>query len=373
MSIITLPVSLGEALDKLTILDIKLRRINDNRRDAVKHEYDLLHEKLGEYVSKYKFYYRLLVRINEQIWDDQDIVRGVKADDGAYVKLCNKILDCNDMRFRIKNKINQLSDSAIKEQKGYALKKAFFISHTGMGDIINQIGAIRYYSLIYDELVIFVKDSYMKNVQLFIGNDPNIKYASESQVNMYHYEQLKELARINGADLLAAGQWKANYNAQIGIPLSFYTDLGLDHSVYRDYFYIPEYPEQKQLLDIILGQTKRIAFIHMNASNRKITYERTFNDDIFYCDPCESRYEVGHKFYELSKAVLGHPIIMYKSIIEAAEEIYVIDSSFSCFIGLLNTSAAGDRRTMIMFMTANNGYSLGKGVMEGFKIIPKYN
>ncbi len=369
MSAITLPVSLGEALDKLTILDIKLRRIKDNRRNAVQHEYNLLYEKLGDYITKYNFYYKLLININEQIWDDQDIVRGVKSDDVAYVQLCNKILDCNDMRFRIKNKINQLSDSSIKEQKGYALKKAFFISHMGLGDVINQIGAIRYFSLIYDELIVFVKENYLKNVQLFIGNDPNIKYASEEQINKYHYEQLKEVAKINGADLLAAGQWKANYNAQIGIPLSFYTDLGLSHNIYRDYFYVPEYPEQKQLLDMIQAQTQRVAFVHLTASNRKITYDKPFDDEVFYCDPCESRYQPGHKFYELSKAVLGHPIVMYKSIIEAAEEIYIIDSSFSGFSSLLNTSKAVDKKTMVMCMPTNNGYSLGKGVMDGFKII----
>jgi hypothetical protein len=369
MSAITLPVSLGEALDKLTILDIKLRRIKDGRRNAVQHEYDLLHEKLGEYIDKYKFYYGLLVRINEQIWDDQDIIRGVKADDRTYAQLCNKILDCNDMRFRIKNKINQLSDSSIKEQKGYALKKAFFVSHMGMGDVINQIGAIRYYSLVYDELVVFIKEEYLHNIQLFIGNDPNIKYTPYKQIEGFSYEHLKEVAKLNGADLLAAGQWKGDYNAQVGIPLSFYTDLGLSHNIYRDYFYVPDYIEQKQLLDLIRAQTARIAFIHLNASNRKITYDAPFDDDVFYCDPCESRYQPGHKFYELSKAVLGHPIIMYKSIIEAAEEIYVIDSSFSCFAGLLALTAT--KKTMMMCMQINNGYSLGKGVMEGFKIVTR--
>ena len=41
-----LPVSLGEAIDKLTILDIKMDKITDDRRIDVKNEYDLLYNKL---------------------------------------------------------------------------------------------------------------------------------------------------------------------------------------------------------------------------------------------------------------------------------------------------------------------------------------
>ena len=42
MELFNLPVSIGEALDKLTILDIKLDRIQDSRRDNVKIEYDIV-------------------------------------------------------------------------------------------------------------------------------------------------------------------------------------------------------------------------------------------------------------------------------------------------------------------------------------------
>ena len=47
-NILYLPVSLGEAIDKLSILDIKYEKITDNRRNDVKNEYDLLYDKLKE-------------------------------------------------------------------------------------------------------------------------------------------------------------------------------------------------------------------------------------------------------------------------------------------------------------------------------------
>ena len=52
-NIISLPISLGEAIDKLTILDIKLDKIKDIRRIDVQNEYDVLYTKLNEFVLKY--------------------------------------------------------------------------------------------------------------------------------------------------------------------------------------------------------------------------------------------------------------------------------------------------------------------------------
>ena len=76
MDTISLPVSLGEALDKLTILDIKLQKIQDQRRQDVQKEYDLLDTTLISYRQKYAYYYKLLKEINLEIWDLQDTFHG---------------------------------------------------------------------------------------------------------------------------------------------------------------------------------------------------------------------------------------------------------------------------------------------------------
>ena len=101
--LIYLPVSLGEAIDKLTILDIKLEKIKDNRRLDVQKEYDLLYEKLKEYFNEF---YISLKKINLIIWDQMDILRDGNLNDNDYFKLCKECIECNDIRFRIKNKIN---------------------------------------------------------------------------------------------------------------------------------------------------------------------------------------------------------------------------------------------------------------------------
>ena len=75
MSVIDLPVSLGEALDKLTILDIKREKIKDDRLKDVEHEYNLLYEKLKEHINTNNYYYSILKKINLNIWEMQDDFR----------------------------------------------------------------------------------------------------------------------------------------------------------------------------------------------------------------------------------------------------------------------------------------------------------
>ena len=69
---ITLPVSIGEALDKLTILDIKLEKISDERKKDVKKEYDILYDSLKSYITKFSYHYNHLKQSNLAIWETQE-------------------------------------------------------------------------------------------------------------------------------------------------------------------------------------------------------------------------------------------------------------------------------------------------------------
>ena len=64
-----LSVSLGEAIDKLTILDIKLDKIKDNRRIDVQTEHDLLYEKLSHFLIKHNDLYQSMKKVNLIIWN----------------------------------------------------------------------------------------------------------------------------------------------------------------------------------------------------------------------------------------------------------------------------------------------------------------
>ena len=125
-SCLEVPVSIGEALDKLSILEIKLRKINDPTKLAfIRSERDALasHPVVSMAMSRTRFYFDRLVAVNERIWDDQDVFRELTLAEGAGRQaLCERIIEDNDRRFRIKNKINNLSKSLYREQKGYEPK-----------------------------------------------------------------------------------------------------------------------------------------------------------------------------------------------------------------------------------------------------------
>jgi hypothetical protein len=160
-----LPVSLGEAIDKLTILDIKLDKIKDNRRNDVQKEYNLLHDKLREFIEKYENLYQTMKKVNMLIWDMMDILRDGNVNEELYLKICKECIEYNDIRFRVKNKINYVSNSLLKEQKSYKINRLIIIINTNINNSETLLNIIKYFSFIYDEINIVseLNIEYLKN------------------------------------------------------------------------------------------------------------------------------------------------------------------------------------------------------------------
>lgn len=175
--IIYLPVSLGEAIDKLTILDIKLNNIKDERKIDVKIEYDLLYDKLKCFLDKYNDLYISMKKINLIIWNQMDSIRDINIKDDKYIKLCKECIEMNDIRFRIKNKINFISNSILKEQKGYKINKLLIKINNEIDNIIDFIQPIKYYSFIYDEIFIYSNNKKLsKQLSKEFLYDPTINF-----------------------------------------------------------------------------------------------------------------------------------------------------------------------------------------------------
>jgi hypothetical protein len=172
--ILYLPVSIGEAIDKLTILDIKYDKIKDERKSNVKIEYDMLYEKMKDIIIEYKLYYNIMKIINLDIWDMMDILRDSNISNEEYLIKCKECIEANDVRFRIKNKINFVAKSVLKEQKGYnILRVGFNLKNENI--ILNDfINCIKYYSILYDEIVISVHSKDIEFIKNIFSYDPTI-------------------------------------------------------------------------------------------------------------------------------------------------------------------------------------------------------
>lgn len=168
MSSICLPTSIGEAVDKLTILDIKLERISDiARKTDVQREYDALlkNSVLHEFIQTHSDLYTTMKKANAIIWDMMDVLRdGATSVSGEeYLKTCKDCIEFNDIRFRIKNRINQASNSELREQKSYKITffKLVIIGLQKSHELIVHYilrRPLQYYGILYDEVKIFYQN-----------------------------------------------------------------------------------------------------------------------------------------------------------------------------------------------------------------------
>ena len=126
MSEILVPVSFGELLDKIAILQIKSERITDTGKLAnVRKELEALtstwmaHPAAQDNVLELR---AALKAVNERLWDIEDDIRQCerRQDFGAeFVRLARAVYHENDDRARIKKDINQALGSAYVEEKSY--------------------------------------------------------------------------------------------------------------------------------------------------------------------------------------------------------------------------------------------------------------
>ena len=206
-NILYLPVSLGEAIDKLTILDIKCDKITDNRKLDVQKEYDILYENLKVFKVKFDELYCSMKKINLIIWHQMDELREQNIEIDRWTKICKECIENNDIRFRIKNKINLISNSTLKEQKSYKINRLVVRLNCNEGYFDLFIEPIKYLSYIYDEIIIqssknidkirnkFDYDNTIKyNMEL---NELDIKQQFNFQNDCYTINEIYDIMNIN--------------------------------------------------------------------------------------------------------------------------------------------------------------------------------
>ena len=118
-----MPVSHGELIDKITILEIKMVEIHDAEKLVnVKRELRLLTEVLQKEVTSSEKLTELHIElrsINKKIWDTENDVREFWNDDVKFLAAARGSHFENDARARVKREINQLLGSTIIEEKSH--------------------------------------------------------------------------------------------------------------------------------------------------------------------------------------------------------------------------------------------------------------
>ena len=119
-------ISAGELLDKISILEIKLEKIEDkNNRKEVKKEYKILKEIQNSSIkldNKIKKLFDSIKKVNIKLWNVEDKLRVCEKnkDFGKnFIELAREVYFNNDKRSKIKSEINKILGSNIREVKQY--------------------------------------------------------------------------------------------------------------------------------------------------------------------------------------------------------------------------------------------------------------
>ncbi len=123
---INVPISPGELVDKITILEIKKEFIkNDNKLKNINHEYDLLMKIYTTQISETDGISELknkLKEINLELWKIEDDIRDCerqKSFSDTFIELARSVYFTNDRRSKVKLEINLLLNSNLVEEKSY--------------------------------------------------------------------------------------------------------------------------------------------------------------------------------------------------------------------------------------------------------------
>ena len=123
--IISTPVSLGELVDKISILHIKNKNIKDNEKlKLIRVELELLNSTLNDHINKNDIqkFLDALIKINSELWVTEDEIRDCERNkqfDEKFISLARSVYITNDKRSEIKLDINKKFGSKIVEVKSY--------------------------------------------------------------------------------------------------------------------------------------------------------------------------------------------------------------------------------------------------------------
>ena len=123
--IISTPVSLGELVDKISILHIKNINIKDDEKlKLIREELELLNQTLNKHINNNDIqnYLDSLIEINSKLWVIEDDIRDCERNkkfDQTFIDLARSVYFTNDKRSEVKLEINKKFGSKIIEVKSY--------------------------------------------------------------------------------------------------------------------------------------------------------------------------------------------------------------------------------------------------------------
>ena len=244
---------------------------------------------------------------------------------------------------------------------------AYLLTYNGLGDYITMIGALNFLSNYYQHIYMLCRKASIENMKLFLPDKPItyipieptgyniisnkhfiteevqcIKIINETPTNndilICGTEQVKGGAlksRITNKRLLEYIPNDKQYTVKWAHIHEFYHNIGLDLSIYYEYFDIPSTSTPTSPSPIT--DEYNIIFAHTKGSDKEIQITDIVakyinNENTIIICANKNVYPTDHPKYELANQYINIPIAQYIDIIKRATEIHVVDSCFSCIV-----------------------------------------
>lgn len=228
---VLIPVSIGEIVDKITILKIKKEKIPD-AAIKIKQEIDLLEKTILNYNIKQNFFEEL-TEINSNLWDTEDQIRikeNLNKFDDEFISLARNVYKLNDKRSAVKLTINKNYNSEILEYKHHAktqTPKVITIVNesNGLGDTIAWMPAV-------DQFAQKNKDFSINYYTLYKDVFKN-EYAN---INFFDYSEKPDAAKDN---FYSIGCFDEKIWKQLNLQQIAYSALNLPYQETKPKIYIP--------------------------------------------------------------------------------------------------------------------------------------
>jgi hypothetical protein len=234
------------------------------------------------------------------------------------------------------------------------MKNAYFLSHNGLGDNITNIGAIEFLLKFYDTIYFLCKDKYEENVKLLFSGKRVVTVPFNHRIERPHCKHILSAVDTTKNDIFISGFCHTSYlKSHITEPallaygknnkyslkydhiVQFYNDIGLDTSVYVDYFDIASNELTQKYYDDI--KQYKIIFLHTQGSNRNLNLSpliHKYKDNKDYIMICADKnvYDPTHPYYAIADPYTKIKVAHYIDIIKNADLIHIINSCFSCIV-----------------------------------------
>lgn len=319
------------------------------------YSYEEIYIKLNMLVSDIKFRnsiieYQDSIKYDFKINHNLNIFNDILIENETPIT-CNNDIDESEVKPIIEKIVdnNLIVESPVKPNTS---TKILFLSHMGLGDIINTVSIVRYLDTMYDEVHIFVFQKFINNMIDIYGYNKKIKFVPCDNIYYLTWPTRKEIYNNINFDIYekvyASGEHIRNlYNKHPSLnklPFNFYDDTNLPYNIFRDFFYIPKTIKSVELYNIIKqASINEYIFMH-GSSSTGVHFDYSYienalqisKNDILIIDPNINQYNVNDKYYNIAQQFINMNILDYIDTITNASKLYLSDSCFSCLAIQLN-------------------------------------